>query len=159
ERCQNTIVTSTDPTKTGALTNELWQARLFDEATGMSAGVCSQLTPLHVSCAIPPRPAGSAAHAYRVGTYVDSGAELFFTEPVGTVFKETSVVGIAYTGLDPVSVGHCNALQKMVVNSMLTKYTCAYGIYAHFKALETARIDFAPFQVQHQASIGPSVAL
>jgi hypothetical protein len=141
-------VTDSDTSASGALASGTWAAAVIDEATGDMASACT-IAGLHASCAIPPRAAGAAPHAYRIVTYLDGVTDL---APGNGTIAEYALLGRTYTGLASTSIQKCKT--RAISHGSIS---CAWATYAHFIALDRATLAFQPFTTAYATSVGADV--
>jgi hypothetical protein len=147
-RCQTATYTNTSTPSSGTLSSGSWSIHVLDEAT--NAEVCTSYQ-LHSACTIPARATGAAAHAYRVIAYLDNVANLWPT--ARGPYDEYTAANRTYTGLAPSTLSKCNTKHLQMVNG-INYYTCDYSTYTNVVALASAKLNFDPFHIAFQTSIG-----
>lgn len=133
-RCSTaTPVTTVLTPSSGTLAASQWSLVVIDEADGIAP---CEIQGFVATCNLPPRT--GAPHAYRIVARLDGMTDL---RPLSTqAANDLTLLGRAYTGTAPTTIQRCDARTI----SPQGVYSCAYGTYARFYALDKATVAFAP---------------
>jgi len=134
-------------TRTGAVTTGTWFTYLTDDATGAALECPAGL------CAIPPRAAGAAPHAYRVTVTARRFTDLWpaSVSPTELAIAGQSVVGAMYPG----NTQHrCTNLRTHTIGGAVFDICQAWTEYTEVLGLDRARLDLAPTGLHVSTGIG-----